>query len=142
MSLDGLLDLASLAKHCKTKRNVSARDLHLHFENNFSRLGGEAEDVLYRQIGLASLTAASGDDPVEADLRAAGWKVEDHPRFIGREYVFQALKQFLHQRSDRGGVFVVSASAGMGKTALMTEMIRRWGQDRVGFYFRYRDGRV
>ena len=138
MSLDGLIDLAAIAERCKSDRNVSARDLRRHFDQLFDRFDQEAQAALYQQNGFAG----SGDDPVEEDLRAAGWKVEDHPRFVGRAFVFHAFHAFLREKTDRGGVFVVRASAGMGKTALMTELIRRSGHDRAGFYFRYRDGRV
>lgn len=75
-------------------------------------------------------------------LREAGWRIEEHPRFTGREFVFAAFDEFAASCRGHGGIFLVRAPAGMGKTALVTEWIRRTGHDRAGFYFRYRDGRV
>jgi serine/threonine protein kinase len=74
-------------------------------------------------------------------IRESGYQPDQHAHFVGRQYVFDTFEEFAARRTDRGGVFLIEAAAGLGKTALLTEWLRRTGLS-PGFYFRYRDGRV
>src|SRR5262245_42507519 len=108
-----VLDFDLLARRCQaTGRRATARELLDLFE----QIDWDAQtDLLQRET-----CSAEGPAPDEVErLRAVGWRVEEHPRFTGREFVFQAFEAFAGERAGRGGVFLIRAPAGMGKTALV-----------------------
>jgi hypothetical protein len=74
-------------------------------------------------------------------IKKAGFRPEDHPDLIGRQYVFDAFAEYARGCSAVGGVFLVIGPSGVGKTALLTNWPVPGGQT-LGFYFRYRDGRT
>jgi hypothetical protein len=51
-------------------------------------------------------------------------------QFVGREYVFNAIKQFIDENSS--GYFVIEADPGAGKSALLAEFARR--EDAIAHY--------
>jgi serine/threonine protein kinase len=76
-------------------------------------------------------------------LTSSGHQPGEHPHFTGRTFVRSEFDRFADRcvQDGRGGVFVVEAVAGVGKTALMTH----WAEEqpaRTAFYFRFRDGRT
>ena len=90
--------------------------------------------------------------------RDGGWKIghQDYERLVGREWLRDIFEDFCSQQraKQEGGLFVLSADAGLGKTAILTH----WhaaerlgcrgnepttdceGQLRPGFYFRVDSG--
>lgn len=72
-----------------------------------------------------------------------GWRPEAHADFIGRQFVFQAFDQFAQtcREQNQGGLFLVEGEAGIGKTALLTEWVRRDGPH-PAFFFRRQEGRT
>jgi hypothetical protein len=100
------------------------------------------------QGAVAPPPTALVDSPEQVDrYRAAGWRVEEHPQFVGRKFVYERFEAFARSCRERGGIFIILAPAGCGKTALLTHWMDR-GRTRsdkaakAGFFFRYRDGRV
>lgn len=128
-------DLLGIADMCQAQGSrPSASDLF----RRLAEIDWNAQTTLYQPHGVVLANGAPGDEL----LRTAGWKVEDHPRMVGRDFVFEEFRKLTEKRTDCGGVFLIVAPAGVGKTALLTEWMRREQKDRIGFYFRYRDGRV
>jgi hypothetical protein len=75
-------------------------------------------------------------------IREAGHRPEEHDEFEGRQFITRdQFEPFAQSCGDRGGVFVIEAPAGVGKTALLTNWPEQAGQP-FGFYFRYRDNRT
>ena len=60
------------------------------------------------------------------DRYSLGNFLEDKTRdFVGRDYVFQAISDFVATHSK--GYFVIEADPGMGKSAILAEYVRRTG---------------
>jgi hypothetical protein len=75
-------------------------------------------------------------------MREAGHRPEEHGDFEGRQFIIRdQFEPFAQACGGHGGVFVVEAAAGVGKSALLTNWELRTGQP-FGFYFRYRDNRT
>jgi transcriptional regulator with XRE-family HTH domain len=70
-----------------------------------------------------------GDSVQLAEQRFAGWDpfndfIEDRTRdFVGRGYVFAAVKEFLTAASK--GYFIIEGDPGMGKSSIIAEWVRR-----------------
>ncbi len=76
---------------------------------------------------LLELRSALGPShSLELDRYSLGNFLEDKTRdFVGRDYVFKAISEFLATHSK--GYFVIEADPGMGKSALLAEYVRRTG---------------
>jgi hypothetical protein len=85
----------------------------------------------------------SPDWQLQEQMIEGGWKPEAHPYFTGRDFVFEAFEEFAAtcRQQKQGGVFVVEAAGGMGKTALLTEWVGRGGPH-PAFFFRRQEGRT
>jgi AAA ATPase domain len=107
---------------------------------------------------IAACTAAEADRPsvaqliprlsVDWDLQLqmilnAGWRIDEHPDFTGRSFIFEEFEEYAGQQRARGqgGLFLVTAPMGVGKTALLQHWAHRGGPF-PGFFFRFRDQRT
>ncbi|MBS0265435.1 MAG: ATP-binding protein, partial [Planctomycetes bacterium] len=72
---------------------------------------------------------------------AVGYDAQRHHDFVGRDFVFTAFEQFVAQCGDHGGMFLVEGEAGVGKSALLTNWMKR-GAPHPGYFYRYSEGRT
>jgi hypothetical protein len=72
---------------------------------------------------LAARSALSGLDPEHYQLR--NLLIDKTRDFVGREYVFTAINDFLQNHSS--GYFIIEGDPGLGKSALLAEYVRRTG---------------
>lgn len=75
-------------------------------------------------------------------LEYAGWDIDKHSRLVGREWVLRRFKDFQKKQRDngRGGVFLIQALAGIGKSAILTDWAppeSTEGGPAAAFYFCY-----
>ncbi|NTW00304.1 MAG: ATP-binding protein [Oscillochloris sp.] len=71
----------------------------------------------------ARLVSSLGQDTTQ--YRWGNLVVEKLQDFVGREYVFTAINDFLANRSS--GYFIIEGDPGMGKSTLLAEYVRRTG---------------
>jgi hypothetical protein len=85
------------------------------------------------------LQQLSANEPIRAAERA-GWSLEQHPHFIGREWLLAERQQFIAQceAEDHGGVMLVVGPPGVGKSALLTSWAGA-GAPWPGYYFSFRE---
>jgi hypothetical protein len=99
-----------------------------------------AQDAPPRAADLIERLSPDWDEQARL-FRTAGHCPQDHPHFVPRTNWRQRFDEFAETRHDRGGVFVLVADAGVGKTAFLTHWAESTGQP-FGYYFRYRDNRT
>lgn len=99
------------------------------------RLGNDqslewAIPVLFSRLApgtiLGDRGSRGGPSALRERVRDASELIEARTRgFVGRRWLFDAIETF--RREERHGYFKIVAEPGMGKTAIMAEMVRRHG---------------
>jgi len=83
----GQLDFRALADKIQGKKPPPFRYFVRVFDNYFDALERPAQEDL-----LLTATVAGFSPEVDEELRKAGWIAEEHPRFVGRSFVFQSSR--------------------------------------------------
>jgi len=89
-----------------------------------------ATPVLFSRLApgtiLGNLRIGAGPSPLRERVRDFGELIEGKTRgFVGRHFVFDAIEEFRH--SAGRGYFEIVAEPGIGKSAMVAEMVRRHG---------------
>jgi len=80
------------------------------------------------ETGFAGLVRTFRTTPpgLRDHIRPANKLIQERTQdFVGRQFVFDALRDFM--RSEPNGYFIINSKPGVGKTALAAELVRRHG---------------
>jgi AAA ATPase domain len=124
--------VAQSAEHLQALRNELAQALeqaNARYEVAVSQGLGVLIGDHGQQINIFHLYAqASG--PLASQIRTSEFEtlVEERTRkFVGRDFVFRAIDELLDDTAFASGYIIVRGEPGIGKTALMGELVKRRG---------------
>lgn len=91
-------------------------------ESHLAALAGLLDD----RFGELARAFARAPGSVRADVRDfSGLIAEKTQGFVGRRFVFEAIDEFIESRGC--GYFVIRGDPGIGKSAIMAELVKRGG---------------
>lgn len=131
---------ATVEKHLRTIYNKRFSSDNCKDAPDFKGKRGQARDPIFqawlkRKYREGVTTQGSEDSAIGATPAIAsvpGWcsrfqaLIEDKTKdFVGREYVFNAIANFLTNQPN--GYFIIEGDPGMGKSAILAEYLQRTG---------------